>query len=37
MLGDVAAGVLVHVAYLGAMGVIGTVFAARRIERLLLT
>jgi len=37
MLGDVAAGMLVHVAYLGAMGVIGTVFAARRIERLLLT
>jgi lipooligosaccharide transport system permease protein len=37
MLGDVAAGVLVHVAYLGAMGMIGTVFAARRIERLLLT
>jgi lipooligosaccharide transport system permease protein len=36
MLGDVAAGVLVHVAYLGAMGMIGTVFAARRIERLLL-
>jgi len=37
MLGDVAAGMFVHVAYLGAMGVIGTVFAARRIERLLLT
>jgi lipooligosaccharide transport system permease protein len=37
MLGDVAAGVLVHVAYLGAMGMIGTVFAAWRIERLLLT
>ena len=37
MLGEVAAGMLVHVAYLGAMGVIGTVFAARRIERLLLT
>jgi len=37
MLGDVAAGMLVHVAYLGVMGMIGTVFAARRIERLLLT
>jgi lipooligosaccharide transport system permease protein len=37
MLGDVAAGMLVHVAYLGAIGMIGTVFAARRIERLLLT
>ena len=37
MLGDVAVGMLVHVAYLGAMGMIGTVFAARRIERLLLT
>jgi lipooligosaccharide transport system permease protein len=37
MLGDVAAGMLVHAAYLGAMGMIGTVFAARRIERLLLT
>jgi lipooligosaccharide transport system permease protein len=37
MLGDVGAGVLVHVAYLAVMGLVGAVFAARRVERLLLT
>jgi hypothetical protein len=37
MLGQVGTGLLVHVAYLGIMGVAGVVFAARRIERLLLT
>ncbi|HEU0041485.1 MAG TPA: ABC transporter permease [Jiangellaceae bacterium] len=37
MLGDLDAGLLAHVAYLGAMGLVGMLFAARRIERLLLT
>ena len=37
MLGDVGTGVLVHVAYLAVMGLVGAVFAARRVERLLLT
>ncbi|WP_166351553.1 ABC transporter permease [Phytoactinopolyspora limicola] len=37
MLGDVGASLLVHVIYLLVMGMIGAVFAARRIERLLLT
>ena len=37
MLGDVGAGVLVHVAYLAVMGLVGAVLAARRVERLLLT
>jgi lipooligosaccharide transport system permease protein len=37
MLGEIGAGLLVHVAYLSVMGMVGTVFAARRIERLLLT
>jgi lipooligosaccharide transport system permease protein len=37
MLGDVGVGILVHVGYLAVMGLIGTVFAALRIERLLLT
>jgi lipooligosaccharide transport system permease protein len=37
MLGEVGAQLLVHVAYLTVMGLAGTVFAARRIERLLLT
>lgn len=36
MLGDLDAGLLAHVAYLGAMGLVGMLFAARRIERLLL-
>jgi lipooligosaccharide transport system permease protein len=37
MLAEVGSYLLVHVAYLALMGMIGTVFAARRIERLLLT
>ena len=37
MLDDISAGMLVHVAYLGAMGLLGVYFAARRVERLLLT
>ena len=37
MLGDIGAGMLVHVGYLAVMGVIGVYFAARRVERLLLT
>ena len=37
MLGDVGAGVLAYVAYLAVMGLVGAVFAARRVERLLLT
>jgi lipooligosaccharide transport system permease protein len=37
MLGDLGTGVLVHVGYLTGMGLVGAVFAARRIERLLLT
>ena len=36
MLGQVGAGMLVHVAYLTAMGVVGTMWTGRRIERLLL-
>jgi lipooligosaccharide transport system permease protein len=36
MLGEIGPGVLVHVAYLFAMGAIGTVWAAARVERLLL-
>lgn len=36
MLGDVAWGILGHVAYLAVMGLAGVLFAARRIERLLL-
>ncbi len=36
-LGDIGAEMLVHVGYLAAMGVVGVYFAARRIERLLLT
>jgi lipooligosaccharide transport system permease protein len=37
MLGDVGTGVLAHVVYLAVMGLVGAVFAARRVERLLLT
>lgn len=37
MLGDVGLGILWHVAYLAAMGIAGMLFAARRIEKLLLT
>lgn len=37
MLGTVDVGILGHVAYLVVMGVLGVMFAARRIERLLLT
>jgi lipooligosaccharide transport system permease protein len=36
MLGDVGPGFVVHVAYLTLMGLIGTVWAAGRVERLLL-
>jgi lipooligosaccharide transport system permease protein len=36
MLGDIEAGLLVHVAYLVVMGLIGVYFAALRVERLLL-
>lgn len=36
-LGEVGWGILLHVAYLAVMGVVGLVWAARRIERLLLT
>ena len=36
MLGDIGAGVWVHVAYLGVMGMVGTAWTAARIERLLL-
>ena len=36
MLGQVDAGILVHVAYLTVMGAIGTAWTARRIESLLL-
>lgn len=36
MLGQVGAGVAVHVGYLVAMGLVGTVWTARRVERLLL-
>lgn len=36
MLGQVDAGILVHVAYLVVMGAIGTAWTARRIESLLL-
>jgi lipooligosaccharide transport system permease protein len=36
MLGDIGAYLLAHIAYLAVMGLLGTVFAARRIERLLL-
>ncbi len=36
MLGTVGPGLLVHVTYLAVMGVAGTVWTARRVERLLL-
>lgn len=36
MLGQVGAGMLVHVGYLAGMGLIGTVWTAHRVERLLL-
>jgi lipooligosaccharide transport system permease protein len=36
MLGEIGTYLLTHVAYLAVMGLLGTVFAARRIERLLL-
>ena len=36
MLGDMGPGLWVHIAYLAIMGAIGTVWTARRIERLLL-
>ena len=35
VLGELAAGLLVHVAYLAVMTVAGLLFAARRLERLL--
>lgn len=37
MLDNVSAGMLVNVAYLATMGLVGVYFAARRVERLLLT
>lgn len=37
MLGQVGIGILWHLAYLAVMGLIGMAFAARRIEKLLLT
>ncbi|AYY15370.1 ABC transporter [Actinobacteria bacterium YIM 96077] len=37
MLGDVGVGLVVHVLYLVMMGLVGITFAARRVERLLLT
>ncbi len=37
MLDNISAGMLVHVAYLATMGLVGVYFAARRVERLLLT
>ncbi len=37
MLGEVEPGVLVHLAYLLALGVVGVVGASRRLERLLLS
>ncbi len=37
MLGNVSAGLVWHVLYLGVMGLVGVVVAARRLERLLLT
>ena len=37
MLGEVGPGLLVHVAYLGVLGLLGLVLAARRIEKLLLS
>ena len=36
MLGQIGAGIVVHVVYLAAMGLVGMAFAAVRIERLLL-
>lgn len=36
MLGDLGAGLAAHVVYLAVMGLIGLLFAARRIEKLLL-
>ena len=36
MLGQIGAGIVVHVVYLAALGLIGMAFAAVRIERLLL-
>lgn len=37
MLGQIGSSILVHVAYLSVMGLVGALFAARRVERLLLT
>lgn len=37
MLDNLSAAMLVHVAYLATMGLVGVYFAARRVERLLLT
>jgi lipooligosaccharide transport system permease protein len=37
MLGEVGPGLLVHVAYLAALGLLGLVLAARRLDRLLLS
>jgi lipooligosaccharide transport system permease protein len=37
MLGDVGAGIWLHVAYLAVLGLIGVFVAARRIEKLLLS
>ncbi|MFP5336365.1 MAG: ABC transporter permease [Actinomycetes bacterium] len=37
MLGEVAVGILGHVAYFAVMGLVGLVVAARRLERLLLS
>ena len=37
MLGEIGPELVVHVAYLAVMGLVGTVYAAVRIERLLLT
>ncbi|WP_129666096.1 ABC transporter permease [Phytoactinopolyspora endophytica] len=37
MLGDVGVGLFAHVLYLAVMGLVGVAFAARRVERLLLT
>jgi lipooligosaccharide transport system permease protein len=36
MLGQIGAGMVVHVAYLAVMGAVGTAWAAGRVERLLL-
>jgi lipooligosaccharide transport system permease protein len=37
MLGEIDPGILVHIAYLAAMGLLGVIGSARRIEKLLLT